>query len=187
MLVVQMAKAQGLKVVGIASGGAKCAVVVDELGADACIDRLSQDIGAALDSLVPSGVDIYFDNVGGLTQRSVYDRLKPFGRLIVCGMVAEYGRLQSSTLTTGMILAKRLRIQGFVVLDHEDAYPDFRADIGRMLKAGTLTYKTTIYDGFDQAPRALADCLSGKNAGGKLIVRVAAPSPGGATPAKVWE
>ena len=172
MLVVQMAKAEGLNVIGIASGKEKCAFVTEKLGADGCIDRLSDDIGTALDLLVPEGVDIYFDNVGGLTQRRVYDRLKPFGRLIVCGMAAEYGGTESSTLPTGMILAKRLRIQGFVVLDHEDEYPGFRADIARLLRAGTLTYQTTIYDGIEQAPQALADCLSGRNAGGKLIVKV---------------
>ncbi|MCP1471462.1 hypothetical protein J3E64_003169 [Sphingobium sp. OAS761] len=172
MLVVQMAKAEGLTVIGIASGEDKCAFVTETLGADGCIDRLSQDIGSALDRFAPEGVDIYFDNVGGLAQRPVYDRLKPFGRLIVCGMAAEYGGTESSTLPTGMILAKRLRIQGFVVLDHEDEYPDFRADISRLLRAGALTYQTTIYDGIEQAPQALADCLSGRNAGGKLIVRV---------------
>jgi len=172
MLVVQMAKAEGLKVVGIASGKEKCAFVVDELGADGCVDRLSDNIGAALDRLIPEGIDIYFDNVGGLTQRPVYDRLKPFGRLIVCGMAAEYGGVESSTLPTGMILAKRLRIQGFVVLDHEDEYPEFRADIARMLREGTLTYRTKVYEGLEQAPQALADCLSGCNTGGKLIVKI---------------
>lgn len=87
-------------------------------------------------------------------------------------MAAEYGGMEASTLATGMILAKRLRIQGFVVLDHEDEYPTFRADIAHMLRASTLTYQTTIYDGIEQAPKALAECLSGRNAGGKLIVRV---------------
>jgi len=173
MLVVQMAKAEGLHVIGIASGKEKCAFVTEKLGADGCIDRRSDDIGAALDRLAPEGVDIYFDNVGGFVQRPVYDRLKPFGRLIVCGMAAEYGGTESSTLPTGMILAKRLRIQGFVVLDHEDEYLDFRADIARLLREGALTYQTTIYDGIEQAPQALADCLSGRSAGGKLIVKVA--------------
>jgi len=177
MLVVQMAKAEGLKVIGIASGNDKCAFVTQVLGADGCIDRLAQDVGEELDHIAPEGIDIYFDNVGGLTQRPVYDRLKPFGRLVVCGMAAEYGGTESSSLPTGMILAKRLRIQGFVVLDHEDEYLDFRADIARLLRAGTLTYQTTIYDGIEQAPQALADCLSGRNAGGKLIVKAGQISP----------
>ena len=172
MLVVQMAKAEGLKVIGIASGDDKCAFVTGTLGADACIDRLAEEVGAALDRLTPEGVDIYFDNVGGRIQHPVYDRLKPFGRLVICGMAAEYGGTESSTLSTGMILAKRLRIQGFVVLDFEDEYLDFRADIARMLRSGALTYQTIVYEGIEQAPQALADCLTGRNPGGKLIVRV---------------
>lgn len=172
MLVVQMAKADGLKAIGIASGADKCAFVTRELGADACIDRLVEDVGAALDKLAPAGIDIYFDNAGGKLQRPVFDRLKPFGRLIVCGMAAEYGGLESSSLPTGLILAKRLRIQGFVVLDHEHEYDAFRQDIARLWRKGALTYRKAVYDGLEKAPQALADCLSGANEGGKILVQV---------------
>ena len=172
MLVVQMAKADGLTVIGIASGAEKCRFVTDELGADACIDRTQGDLGEALDRLAPAGIDIYFDNVGGAIQRPVFDRLKPFGRLIVCGMAAEYGGTEHSSLPTGLILAKRLRIQGFVVLDHDDEYPRFRADIAAMWRAGQLVYRQEIYEGLEQAPHALAACLTGKSSGGKILVRV---------------
>jgi len=171
-LVVQMAKADDLHVIGIASGPEKCAYVVDELGADACIDRLAQDVGAKLDLHAPHGVDIYFDNAGGRLQQPVFARLKPFGRLVVCGMAAEYSGLETSTLPTGSILAKRLRIQGFVVLDHEDEYSTFREDISAMLASGSLRYRKTIYHGLESAPQALADCLQGRTGGGKILVRV---------------
>jgi len=173
MIVVQMAKAQGLRVIGIASGPDKCAFVTGELGADACIDRLDSNVGVALDAIAPAGIDIYFDNVGGNVQAPVFARLKPFGRMVVCGMAAEYGGLESSSLPTGLILAKRLRIEGFVVLDHEDDYAEFRADVARMLRDGALVYRTQVYQGLEQAPQALADCLTGANPGGKVLVQVA--------------
>jgi NADPH-dependent curcumin reductase CurA len=172
MLVVQMAKADGLRVVGIASGADKCRFVTEKLGADACIDRTAEDIGEALDRLLPEGVDIYFDNVAGRTQLPVFNRLKPFGRLIVCGMAAEYNGAESSTLPTGMILAKRLRIHGFVVLDHEEDYAAFRSHVARLWKEGKLVYEHQLYPGIESAPQALADCLTGANGGGKILVRV---------------
>lgn len=172
MLVVQMAKADGLTVIGIASGAEKCRFVTEELGADACIDRTQENVGHALDRLAPAGVDIYFDNAGGAIQRPVFERLKPFGRLIVCGMAAEYGGTEHSTLPTGLILSKRLRIQGFVVLDHDEEYPEFRADVARMWRAGQLVYRLDIHEGLEEAPRALAACLTGQSSGGKILVRV---------------
>lgn len=172
MLVVQMAKADGLRVIGIASGADKCRFVTEELGADACIDRTTGDIEAELDRVAPAGVDIYFDNAGGAIQRPVFERLKPFGRLIVCGMAAEYGGLESSSLPTGLILSKRLRIQGFVVLDHDGEYPAFRTDMARMWNSGALVYRQEVYDGLEQAPQALADCLTGQSPGGKILVKL---------------
>ena len=172
MLVCQLAKRAGLHVIGIASGAEKCAYVTGELGADACIDRAREDVGEALDRVAPGGVDIYFDNVGGFTRKPVYDRLKPFGRLIVCGMAAEYTGAEESVLTTGAILAKRLRIEGFVVLDFDEDYEPFRAEMARLWKEGALSVRQTIFEGLESAPDALAACISGDSAGGKILVRV---------------
>lgn len=172
MAVVPLAVQDGVKVIGIASGAEKCAFMQRELGAAACIDRTVGDIGAALDALCPQGVDVYFDNTGGRLQRVVYDRLRPFGRLIVCGMAAEYCGTESSLLPTGMILAKRLRVEGFVVLDYDDEYPVFRGEMARLWRAGKLPFRQQIYQGLESAPQALADCLSGASRGGKLLVRV---------------
>jgi NADPH-dependent curcumin reductase CurA len=172
MLVCQLAKRSGLRVIGIASGGAKCAYVTGELGADACIDRSSEDIGTALDRAAPGGINIYFDNVGGFTQRPAFDRLKPFGRLIVCGMAAEYNGTERSALPTGSILAKRLRIEGFVVLDFDEDYAEFRAEIARLWREGALSCRQQIFQGLERAPDALAACISGCSDGGKILVRV---------------
>jgi NADPH-dependent curcumin reductase len=172
MMVVQLAKREGLDVIGIASGADKCDFVMHELGARACIDRKAEDAGAALDRLAPTGVDIYFDNAGGFLQRPVFDRLKPFGRLVVCGMAAEYGGTEQSTLPTGTILGKRLRVEGFVVLDYEGDYPAFREEVVRLWGEGALAYRQQVYHGLEEVPQALADCLSGQSAGGKLLVQV---------------
>ena len=172
MLIVQMAKAEGLQVIGIASGAEKCRFVTEELGADACIDRLTADIGAELDKLAPKGVDIYFDNVAGNLMTPIFDRLKPFARLIVCGMAAEYNGFEQSSLSTGMILAKRLRIQGFVVLDHEEENDAFRADVSKMWRDDKIAYKQHVFNGLESAPDALAASLSGAYAGGKILVQV---------------
>ena len=173
-LVIQLAKADGLRVIGISSGKGKCAFVTDRLVANACIDRSAEDIGKALDRLAPGGVDIYYDNVGGLMQKTVFDRLKPFARLIVCGLSAEYNGLETSVIPSGMVLGKRLRVQGFVVLDYMKDYDAFYADIVNLRRAGKLVYDQQIYQGIEQAPRALHDCLSGNNQGGKIIVQVSA-------------
>ena len=172
MLVTQMAKAEGLHVIGIASGAEKCRFVTEELGADACLDRLADDIGAELDKLAPKGIDIYFDNAGGNLMAPIFDRLKPFGRLIVCGMAAEYSGFEQSSLSTGMILGKRLRVQGFVVLDHEEDNAPFRAEVAKMWRDGKITYKQQVYNGLESAPEALAACLTGAYAGGKILVQV---------------
>ena len=172
MLVCQLAKDAGLTVIGIASGQDKCDFVTRELKADTCIDRTREEIGAALDRLAPQGIDIYFDNVGGKTRTAVYEKLRMFGRLIVCGMAAEYNGGEQEVLTTGAILAKRLRIQGFVVLDHDGEYEEFRKDIATLWREGRLAWRQQIFEGLESAPDALAACLSGRNAGGKILVRV---------------
>lgn len=172
MMAVPLAVRDGVRVIGIASGPEKCAFVTNELGAAACIDRTEGDVGTALDQLCPGGVDVYFDNAGGLLQRIVYDRLRPFGRLVVCGLAAEYCGTESSLLPTGAILGKRLRIEGFVVLDHDDEYPSFRDEMARRWRAGQLPFRQQIYEGLERAPVALADSLSGRSAGGKLLVQV---------------
>ena len=171
-MVVQLAVRDGVDVIGISSGPEKCSFVIDELGARACIDRTAEDVGEALDRLTPKGVDIYFDNVGGKLQPRVYDRLSPFGRLVVCGMAAEYNNAEQSLLPTGAILGKRLRIEGFVVLDYDEDYPQFRTEVSKLWSDGALSYRQQIYQGLDQVPQALADCLSGASAGGKLLVQV---------------
>jgi NADPH-dependent curcumin reductase CurA len=176
MVAGQMAKIAGARVVGISSGE-KCDYVVGELGFDACIDRNAEAIGPALDRECSDGIDCYFDNVGGGIQRACFARLRDFGRLVVCGMVSEYNAPESDHgPPLRPVLRKRLKIQGFVVYDHETALlPQFRARMAGWLRQGRMKYRNDIVEGLENAPEALIRLLKGLNQG-KAIVRVS-PDP----------
>jgi NADPH-dependent curcumin reductase len=132
----QIAKIRGCKVVGIAGGAKKCDFVVKELGFDACLDHRG-DLNAQLDATVPEGIDVYWENVGGAVQAAVFPRFKDFGRMVMCGMVAQYNEAPGADAAgappgpnLGPIVRKRLRIQGFIVSDTGwPRYPQFRAEM----------------------------------------------------------
>jgi NADPH-dependent curcumin reductase CurA len=169
MVAGQLARDRGARVVGIA-GGEKAGFVVDELRFDACIDRHAQDVGTELDRLCPDGVDVYFDNVGGQVLNAVFDRLADFGRVVVCGMAGEYNAAESSAgPPLRPVLRKRLRIEGFVVYDHYDRYPEYRAEALAGLGAGRLRYREDVVPGLENAPAALARLLRGENHGKQLV------------------
>jgi len=176
MIAGQLAKADGARVIGVASGD-KVAYVVDELGFDACIDRTVGDVGEALDRLCPDGIDVYFDNVGGDVMLAAYERMADFGRVVICGMASEYN---APELPFGAslrpVLRKRLRIEGFVVYDHYDSqFAQFQAEMRALIAAGRMKYRIEVIDGFENAPDALARLLDGRNKG-KMIVQLA-PDP----------
>ena len=176
MIAGQIAKADGARVVGVASGD-KVRYVVEELGFDACIDRKAEEIGAGLDRLCPGGIDVYFDNVGGNVLLAAYDRMRDFGRIVVCGMAAEYNAPEMPFgASLRPVLRKRLTIQGFVVYDHyDDQFADFRSEMQALIAAGQMKYRIEIIDGFENAPDALAALLEGRNKG-KMIVKLS-PDP----------
>ena len=172
MIAGQLAKADGARVIGIASGD-KVQYVVDELGFDACIDRKSEDVGRALDRLCPDGIDVYFDNVGGDVLLAAYECMRDFGRIVICGMASEYNAPeQPFGAPLRPVLRKRLTIQGFVVYDHYDEqFADFRAEMQSLIAAERMKYRLEVVDGFENAPAALANLLEGRNKG-KVIVRL---------------
>lgn len=171
MVAGQLGKAAGARVIGIASGE-KAHYVVDELGFDACLDRLTDDVPAGLDDLCPEGVDVYFDNVGGTTGRAVFDRMRDFGRYVVCGMASEYNAPEGDVgPPLRPVLRKRLRIEGFVVYDHYDEFDDFTTEINELVQQQRLRYRYDVHDGLPNAPQALANLLQGQNRG-KVVVRL---------------
>jgi NADPH-dependent curcumin reductase CurA len=170
---VQLAKQAGARVVGLAGGPEKCAWVRDTIGADACIDyRAAGDLAAALRAVCPDGVDVYWENVGGAVQQAVFPLLNDFGRMVMCGMIAEYDGTPASGPNLMSAVTKRLRIQGFIVLDRPENFPEWRALGGRLIAEGRLHYREQVIDGLGNAPTALVDLLNGKT-DAKLVVRVA--------------
>jgi NADPH-dependent curcumin reductase CurA len=176
-VVVQLAKRMGARVVGVAGGAEKCRSVRELFGADACIDyRAVPDLGAALEEACPNGIDVYFENVGGAVQRAVYPLLNDFGRMVMCGMVAEYNDKQPAPgPNLFATIRKRLRIQGFIVLDRPENFADWRAFAGPLVASGQLRYREQIVEGLENAPAALLDVISGRNEA-KVVVHVADPS-----------
>ncbi len=171
-VVGQLAKHAGARVVGIAGGGDKCRFVEGELGFDAAIDHRAADLGAALDRACPNGIDVYFENVGGAVQQAVFPRFNDFGRMIMCGMVAEYNDVEPRPGPNLMAaVRKRLKIQGFIVSDQWQRWGEYRAMAAPLVKSGALKYREDIIDGLDQAPEAFIGLLQGRNFG-KLLIRL---------------
>ncbi len=173
-LVVQIARILGCRVVGIAGSPDKCAWVVDELHADACIDYRRDDLDQALARHCPGGVDIYFDNVGGVTLDTVMGRMNDYGRIVACGMISEYDADKRRFTGHHMldIVLKRLLVQGFVCLDHGSHAPVAFADLLKWHSEGKLIYRVDEVEGLENAAAALTRLFDGTNRG-KLLIKLA--------------
>lgn len=178
-VVGQLAKLKGARVVGIAGGADKCRYAVEELGFDACLDRRQGRLQESLAAACPDGIDVYFENVGGAVLDAVLPLLNLGARVPVCGFIAHYNSsspssredLRAQLLAT--VLQKRVRMQGFIILDHyADRFEQFRSDMGQWLAAGRVKLREDRVNGLEQAPSAFIGLLEGNNFG-KLIVDVA--------------
>ena len=168
----QLARRAGARVVGIAGGADKCRWVEAELGFDACIDHRSADLGAALDGTCPKGIDVYWENVGGAVQQAVFPRVNDFGRMVLCGMVAEYNDVEPRPGPNLMAaVRKRIKIQGFIVSDQWQRFGEYRAMAAPLLKSGELKYREDIVEDLDRAAEAFIGLLQGRNFG-KLVVKL---------------
>ncbi|WP_372825813.1 NADP-dependent oxidoreductase [Polaromonas sp.] len=170
----QIAKLKGCRVVGIAGGKAKCDWVVKELGFDACIDYKAGDVKAGLKEHCPKGVDIYFDNVGGDILDAVLTRITRGARIIICGAISQYN---NTTPVKGpanylSLLVNRARMEGIVVFDYADRYPQAIAEMATYLKEGKMKSKEDVVVGLDTFPETLLKLFNGENFG-KLVLQVA--------------
>jgi NADPH-dependent curcumin reductase CurA len=169
---VQIGKALGMKtVVGIAGGPDKCAFVKDELGADACIDYKNEDVGKALRTHCPDGIDVYFDNVGGDILDEVLKRLRMKARIVLCGGISQYnaeGATRGPANYLSMISA-RARMEGFVIIDYMHRAEEAIAAMAPWAAAGRLKGKLDIVEGLDNFPTALRRVYSGANFGKQLV------------------
>ena len=172
-VVGQLAKLRGCRAVGLAGGPEKCRYVVEELGFDACIDyRLHPDLkslSAALNEACPSGIDGCFENVGGMTLDAVLQRMNAFGRIAVCGMIAGYNGTPIPITQPQLILQSRLKVQGFIVSEHMEFWPEALQEIGGLVAARKLKYRETVAQGIAAAPEAFIGLLKGRNFGKQLV------------------
>ncbi len=168
-----LAKARGCRVVGIAGGKDKCDYVVNELGFDACLDYKQHSdpkaLNAALKEAAPKGIDCYFENVGGWILDVVLARMNAFGRIAVCGMIAGYDGKPMPLAAPALILMSRLKIEGFIVSEHMDVWPEALKELGTMVATGKLKARETVAQGIEAAPEAFLGLLKGKNFGKQLV------------------
>ncbi len=169
----QMAKAVGATVIGTA-GGAEKVDYLRSIGVDHAIDyRATPDLKGALREAAPKGVHVYFDNVGGDHLEAALDALKPFGRAAICGMISAYNDEAPTPGPSNMplIVGKRLKLQGFIVLDHMASQPEFARRAGEWVRDGKLTSPETVAEGIDAAPEAFIRLFTGDKIG-KMLVRL---------------
>jgi NADPH-dependent curcumin reductase CurA len=168
-----LAKARGCRAVGIAGGPEKCAYAVDELGFDACIDYKAhpdaKSLSRALKDACPDGIDGYFENVGGIILDAVMGRMNAFGRIAMCGMIAGYNGEPIPMAQPQLILVSRLKIQGFIVSEHMELWPQALTELGTLVGSGKLRPRESIAEGLAAAPEAFFGLLKGKNFGKQLV------------------
>ena len=168
-----LAKARGCRVVGIAGGPEKCAYAVNELGFDACIDyRAHSDLKAmsqALKQACPNGIDGYFENVGGYLLDAVLLRANAFARVALCGMIAGYDGAPLPLQNPALILINRVKIEGFIVSEHMEVWPQALQELATLVAQGQLRPRESIAQGLENAPEAFLGMLKGKNFGKQLV------------------
>jgi NADPH-dependent curcumin reductase CurA len=170
----QIAKIKGCRAVGIAGGAAKCRYLVDELGFDAAIDYKAEDVRKTLRAHCPDGVNVYFDNVGGDILDVVLAQLARRARVALCGAISQYN---NTTPIKGpsnylSLLVNRARMEGFIVFDYADRYPQAVREIGTWIAGGKLKSREDIAEGLQTFPETLLKLYNGENFG-KLILKVA--------------
>ena len=168
-----LAKARGCRAVGIAGGPEKCKYAVEELGFDACIDYKlhpnAASLSKALKEACPDGIDGYFENVGGMVLDAVLLRMNAFGRIAVCGMIAGYDGKPLPLTYPALILTNRLKVQGFIVSEHMEIWPEALKELGALVATGKLHPRESVAQGLEAAPEAFLGLLKGKNFGKQLV------------------
>lgn len=169
----QVARLQGAAtVIGTAGTDDKCATVVDDYGFDACINYRTESISARLRELAPDGIDVFFDNVGGDVLEAALSNLALHARIALCGAISMYdGAAPRGPRNYSNLVSKRSRMQGFLIFDHADRYPEAMADLGRWAAEGSITHHVDVVEGFEQVPAAFQRLFTGDKQG-KNVVRI---------------
>jgi NADPH-dependent curcumin reductase CurA len=168
-VVGQLAKLQGCRVVGIAGGKEKCGYVVNELGFDACVDYKAGNLRADLKAAAPDGIDAIFENVGGEVFDAALGRTNAFARIALCGMIAGYNGEDIPLKNARLLLTNRVLVQGFIVTEHLDLWPQGLKELGQLAAAGKLKFRESVAEGLAAAPEAFIGLLKGRNFGKQLV------------------
>ncbi|HMA07044.1 MAG TPA: NADP-dependent oxidoreductase [Ramlibacter sp.] len=168
-----LAKARGCRAVGIAGGPEKCKYATTELGFDACIDyrehKDASSLSKALRDACPNGIDGYFENVGGMIMDAVMLRMNAFSRIALCGMIAGYDGKPLPMAYPQLILVNRMTVEGFIVSEHMEVWPEALSELGTLVATGKLRPRESIAQGIEAAPEAFLGLLKGKNFGKQLV------------------
>ena len=166
----QLAKLKGCRAVGIAGGKAKCDYVISELGFDACVDYKAGNLDADLEAACPSGIDVYYDNVGGTVLDAALNRMNAFSRVVLCGLIAGYDNPDGLAIRNfRSFLINRINLRGFICSDHLDLWKPALAELGQLVHDGRIKYRESIAIGLENAPQAFIGLLKGKNFGKQLV------------------
>jgi hypothetical protein len=168
-----LAKARGLRVIGIAGGKEKCDYAVKEIGFDACIDykqfKDAPSMSAAIKEAAPDGIDGYFENVGGISMDAVMLRMNAFSRIALCGLIAGYDGKPVPMSYPQLLLTNRMRLEGFIVSEHMDVWPQALGELGQLVGSGKFRPRESVAQGIESAPEAFLGLLKGRNFGKQLV------------------
>lgn len=176
-LVGQIGKIKGCRVVGIAGSDDKCELITKKLGFDAAINYKTENLHKALKKHCPTGVDIYFENVGGKTLETMLNHMNLFGRIPVCGMISGYNQTEPEPGPNNLfqLIVKRLKMQGFLVTDFMPRAAEAVRDLVTWYGNGVLQYRLDVTEGLEKAPSAFLKLFDGSNQG-KVVVQVSPES-----------
>jgi hypothetical protein len=168
----QMAKIAGCRVIGSAGSAEKIAWL-RELGFDDAFNYREQSVREAISQTAPDGIDIYFDNVGGDHLEAAIGALRTYGRVAACGSISRYNDVEATPGPRNMfmVVTKRLKIQGYIISDHYERFPEFFEKAQEWVRDGRLRYRETVIEGIENAPQAFLGLLRGENLG-KMLVKV---------------
>ncbi|WP_417739186.1 NADP-dependent oxidoreductase [Rosistilla oblonga] len=171
-IVCQLAKAKDCRVIGSAGSSDKIDWLREQTGVDAVINyKQTDDLAGALAQHAPDGVDVYFDNVGGDHLEAAIDVMNDFGCCVECGMISTYNATEPPVAPRNLfkVIAKRLRMQGFIVRDHMDAQDEFVQEMASLIEAKKVVWEETVSEGIEQAPQAFIGLFEGENLGKQLV------------------
>ncbi|WP_194439645.1 NADP-dependent oxidoreductase [Vibrio fluminensis] len=180
-MVGQIGKLKGCRVIGVAGGEEKCRYAVEQLGFDHCIDHKADDFAEQLAAACESGIDIYYENVGGKVFDAVLPLLNTGARIPLCGLISQYNATalpdgpDRMSMLMAQLLIKRIKMQGFIIFDdYAHRYGEFAADMSKWLVEGKIHYREHLVEGLENAPQAFIGLLEGKNFG-KLVIQTNQP------------